>query len=109
MQINNTVLPYIMRGRQKVLPLQVIQNAGGLLLDHDAYNMYRGTNMSSMKKEEIEHLNISCKRAGLRFNFTADTEAVNLKALVQSCPNLLKGLAQAKIIKKSVILFWFLI
>ncbi len=75
-QVNNTVVPFVMRGDCRFVPLPVIRYAAGLLTDIQVDG-------DPPSDEESKHFNDICKQAGLNFKFSKSTKLAMLN-LVQS-------------------------
>src|SRR6218665_172007 len=75
-QINNTVVPYIVKDDSVMIPLAIVRCAAGLLVGRDVPVVYP-------TEDECRFLNDSCKSAGISFDFTTATELVEL--VLMSC------------------------
>ncbi len=80
LQINNTVVPYILRDTECQVPLSVIKYAAGLLTNVPVQS-------STASNEECDYLNKSCKIAGCKFTFTKTTKLVTITTLLSRCSN----------------------
>ncbi|CAH1797322.1 unnamed protein product [Owenia fusiformis] len=80
LQINNTVIPYILRNPVgKLVPLSVVQYAAELLNGVQI----DGTTLPTEK--ECTYFNDSCKKAGLNFYFGRTTKLMKLTQVTQLC------------------------
>ncbi|KAK2153323.1 hypothetical protein LSH36_300g00011 [Paralvinella palmiformis] len=70
-QVNNTVVPYVMRNKVKMVPLSVIRYAAGLLCNVEVPSL-------DANHEECQHLNESCVGEGLNFEFALNTKLIEL-------------------------------
>ncbi len=68
-QINNTVVPYVIRNNIKMVPLKVVQFGAGLLKDLQEETCVRSS------PDECEYLTDICKTAGLTFTFSVKATA----------------------------------
>src|SRR6218665_817296 len=75
-QINNTVVPYIVKDDSVMIPLAIVRCAAGLLVGRDVPVVYPDD-------DECRFLNDSCKNAGISFDFTKATELV--EQVLMSC------------------------
>src|SRR6218665_2091905 len=75
-QINNTVVPYIIKDDSVMVPLAIVRCAAGLLVGRDVPVVFPA-------EDECRFLNDSCKSAGISFDFTTTTELVEL--VLMSC------------------------
>src|SRR6218665_358987 len=75
-QINNTVVPYIIKDDSVMVPLAIVRCAAGLLVGRDVPVVFPA-------EDECRFLNDSCKSAGISFDFTTATELVEL--VLMSC------------------------
>lgn len=79
MQINNTVVPYVVRSSGKFVPLSVIVHAANLLTPI----MVEGLTVYPTE-EEISNLNVMCEKEGFRFNsFGRSTNLVHISEVVK--------------------------
>ena len=78
LQINNTVVPYVYKNSDKLVPLSVIKYAAGLLTD---------VTIEGLKPSEAEcsYLNDQCQSAGLNFFFGKTTKMITLNNVIRSC------------------------
>ena len=77
-QINNTVVPYVLRNGVKFVPLSVIKYAAGLLTDvrMDGYRI-------AVLEAEYNYLNIACQAAGVNFTFSVKTKLIKLELVIR--------------------------
>ena len=74
-QLNHTVMPYVITDCRRLVPLSVVRHAASLL---------KGMVVDSRKvtPDEIEHLNAMCKKARIPFHFTESTRLVSIDVVV---------------------------
>lgn len=77
-QINNTVIPFVVKDDSKMIALSIVRCAAGLLMGREVPSVYPN-------QAECEFLNASCKEAGIQFEFTSRTELVELVLLECMC------------------------
>lgn len=77
-QINNTVIPFVVKDDSKMVALSIVRCAAGLLMGREVPSVYPN-------QAECEFLNASCKEAGIQFEFTSRTELVELVLLECMC------------------------
>ena len=70
-QVNNTIVPYVLRNRVKMVPLSVVRYASGLLNEVEVPSL-------DANKDECEYLNGVCSEVGLDFKFEGDTKMIEL-------------------------------
>ena len=77
--IKDALVPYVMRKRSRMAPLNVIRGAAQLLI---------GIQVTSAcaTEAEIACLNDMCQKVGLVFTFQSNTSLVDLTLLFQLCP-----------------------
>ena len=68
-QVNNTVVPFVLRGSARYVPLSVIRYAAGLLSEVPVEGHLP-------TPEECAYLNENCKKAGLTFTFAKSTKLI---------------------------------
>ena len=86
LQVNNTLVPYVNHGSDRLLPLSVLKHAAGLLQDDATISYQRATHHQSAC------LNAACKEAGVDFRFVKHTKLITLKTVVATGNVLLKEL-----------------
>ncbi len=74
LQINNTVVPYVLRDSIRYVPLSVIRYAAGLLTDIQVEGF-------SPFDEECDYLNEMCQTAGLSFSFAKTTKFITVDTI----------------------------
>lgn len=77
-QINNTVIPFVVKDDSKMIALSIVRCAAGLLMGREVPSVYPN-------QAECEFLNASCKESGIQFEFTSRTELVELVLLECMC------------------------
>ena len=81
-QVNNTIIPYIVRGESsKFLPLNVVRYAAGLLNNAKVPYVYP-------TEEECFLLNEKCKNATMNFVFTISTKLISLERVQETASDL---------------------
>lgn len=73
-QVNYTVVPYILRANSRFVPLSVIRNSAGLLSEVVV-------DYQPVTPEECKYLNDICKKAGLTFTFPASVKVIPLETV----------------------------
>ena len=73
-QINNAVIPYVVKNAKRMAPLSIVQNAAGLLVNDIVHVHFPND-------KERTYLNDLCKSAGLVFNFISTTSLFDLLIL----------------------------
>ena len=80
-QINNTLIPFVIRSDgEKFVPLNVVRYAAGLLNNTKVVYVYP-------TEEECFLLNEKCKSATMNFVFTISTKLVSLDKVREVCPS----------------------
>lgn len=77
-QINNTVLPFVVKDNSMMVALNIVKYSAGLLLDIDVPTAHPN-------EEECLFLNEMCRKAEIAFKFALDTELVELILLSCMC------------------------
>ncbi|XP_064649784.1 uncharacterized protein LOC135501553 [Lineus longissimus] len=77
-QINNTVVPYLYRQKQRFVPLKVIRYAATLLISP-------AIDGQDARQEESDYLNHICKDAGISFDFDTTTKLVSIDLVCMLC------------------------
>lgn len=77
MQINNTVLPYIVkRNKERYVPLCIIKYAAGVNVQESDFN-------TLPNEIECTYLNKICNSAGLHFSFERDTVIASISSIIK--------------------------
>ena len=85
LQINNTVIPYLLRGGVKFIPLSVVKYGAGLLLDPRINEL-----KSACTDSELQLLNVACRTARVNFTFSSRTKLVKLESATRMCSSTVK-------------------